>query len=284
MKTTKILVLILALIVSLTLTACGKAETVEESTAPPTSSEAKTSAPARSENESQSPSIAEQSEIEQSQSDDSSVFPDLLPQGSYIPTELFDWQEDPTNETQPHFSSWDHVEYRAFGKPDEFVEYEKVITEVSLNGSFMGNSEELIIQYCLPQHCYDESVFYFDAGFANGPIKFGELPSHYARVPADKDAYHLDQGIFRREELTQFLNNQHNEILTQDNIPGGIYETEQFIRGIALRYDTTHLITYYVKLDNDKIMYLYFFVSSQANTQDLSLYDAIVASIQVKDS
>lgn len=208
-------------------------------------------------------------------------FPDLRPPGSYVPTEPLGMQDDPTEQEYSRFSPWNHLEYRVFGEPSDFIRHEKEISEFALDGSYVDSGPKYTISYILPPGCFDYSVLRFDAGFKYDAIKFGELPSHYAKIPPGADPFGMKEGNFDRGNLTSCWENKHDEIITRENVPGGIYETERFIRGISQMQEDMHVITYYIKLEDDKLMYLFFYVSTDANAEDLLLYDAMANSVEI---
>lgn len=200
--------------------------------------------------------------------------------GAYEPAEWSGWQEDPTA-GERYFDGWDHVEFRLFGDPQSYLRQEKECSPFDREGNFL-EGETLTVEYLLPSGCVDDSVINMDLGFEKGPMKIGELPSHYYSLEAGEDPYRIGEGNFARGNLVGIWGSRAEEAETRDNIPGGIYETDKFLRGVCEAFGSNHQVTYYIRLDEARLMYLCFYVSRQAAAEDLALYDAIAASVRVK--
>lgn len=258
---------------------------------PPSSSESATAessggdSPAASESSGAESPAAEAPGAEFSSEQASGTEPPDQP-ASYRPAAWSDWQEDPSNLT--HLWTWEHLEYRLFGEPQDYVRCEKVYTEFDKMGNFL-DGEPVTVTYLLPPICQDDSVLEFDRGFANGPIKCGELPPLYYTLQQGENPYQIDEGNFARSTLAAFAWGEPAEpIATRENVDGGVYETEAFLRGIAKISggpadddSNNHLVRYYIRLDENRLVSLYFYVSAQATAKDLALYDAVANSLCV---
>jgi hypothetical protein len=252
-----------------------------ESTSPPTPEES---------SEPESPSSAEEVSSEAA---------------AYEPSELLGWQVDPTTTQDAFLMLWEHLEYRLFGNPEDYIDVESEFKYIRSDGSFHDDGMPMItVGYRLPSICVtQENVLDIDLNFSNDVgLKIGEIPTIYYELQPGEDPFHMPDGIFSRDGLISSASEEQPpaEIITQDNVIGGVWQTEKFIRGISGSYDSSvtlnkpdgsvdrvvefppnHTVMYHVLLDETKLGLCYFYVSPQATTEELRLYDAIAESMHV---
>lgn len=230
-------------------------------------------------NESKSVGISDNDETVKDSSKDDAVYHRLdqpintvlepKPLDSYVPSELTNWQEDPYNQGTGHRFIWNYVEYQSFKEANEYATWEVKLGDIDT------------VHMQLPLACFmSGGIIEYDYGFTSytglpfGMLKIGEIG-----ISRNGYYHHLSYEELFKKSIN---NDTIYPIETNENVIGGVYKSDNFLRyiepSIAIN---THNIVYDIKLDEDKFANIYFFVSPDASSEHLEVYDDIVRSIKL---
>lgn len=212
---------------------------------------------------------------------------DSTPSPESGPQELYDGgQEDPTIIGFPK-ARWEHIEYKNFGNPDSWEVFELKASQYE-NGAEIG--DPLVFTFKLPTRVSIDGTFDYDGDFAQRSIKIGDGFSAFAPLTPGETAANNTNEYYSKEYYSghPLTGEVYTMTETTENIAGGYcygsrgdISFARYIVGGASPDNT--MLQYVVQLGDRYLTSAYFYVSENASSDDLKIYDEIVLSVKVKE-
>lgn len=182
----------------------------------------------------------------------------------------------PENMQASIFYDWEHLEYHTFESPEQYQPHEIVLTGVG------DESNTLKVTISLPSvYSFGEyNRIMYDGGFAE-LLPAGDVV--YCNS-YDTNKNFVENGIeqAKQRSVDFMLAGAAYEMIEQNDIaPGSYVITDRYVRCIFGEGMDNLEVVYFVKAAEDAYVAISFSVSPKANSENLTLYDAIANSIKV---